>query len=119
MKDRYWTKTRAAVVEGSSTMHPESRHCVLDGRLRGQPEGEDKLVSLFFCVTREDDPKSKAINMVHEEAVVETTSKVKLAGSTETIPTVTHKIKYLVTPKGLAAGVRLVAQTDPNIAKAL
>ena len=60
IKDRFWTQGKSVLCPGSTAIHPEGKHMVLDGRLRSgfpdptaaKTEWEKKSGSIFFLVER-------------------------------------------------------------------
>ena len=63
MKSLFWTKGRSALVKNTCTKVNLGRSLVLDGRVRGSPDGKSGF-ALFWVVTRtpESDPEAKKKN---------------------------------------------------------
>ena len=124
IKDRYWTANRAIYCPGGSDYHPEKKHIVLDGRLRGDPSA-GKVFSIMFLVhmVPADGLTAGAANLVFAEAKVKLSAEIELAKGSRPSKTMhvdcpdIPGICYLTNPKKIEAQTMLLAVKDPRIEK--
>ena len=125
LRDKYWTTIRSTLIENGSSLHPEGKHLVIDGRYLSpiSLDEKDKRFALFWAVTRVD-PKAKAsdktaINMKLEVLPTQMTLSIDLPNHAveSKIKDVPH-VKYMFNPDKIPKHTKLCVMDDVNLSKA-
>ena len=75
-KDTHWSQKASALLRFDTTLHPERKQLVLDGRLRVTPTADGRSFSILFVVTRVENEKET--NMQFQYIDVQSTATIKL-----------------------------------------